>query len=284
LVRTIRRTESRPDLREALVSGEASLDRIEALPKIMRDVGLLPHREVAGVRGEAAKQTRVTAAEERRTASEQFPVMQPSLDESWWKLWGGLDGPLGSLVDKVLTERADELSLLPDGVRGEASWRRAGALTELCVSGDAPPVQVTVFVDADQASETNGESGVVLDAGAKVGRQALQAILCDATTEVIARSEDGRPMEYGRHQRTAPPGLKRAILHRDANTCAADGCGSRCRLEIHHKTPRSDGGETNPDDLVTPCWFHHHVVVHQRGYLLYTHPDTGRVRFRQPEG
>ena len=283
LVRTMRRTETRPDLREALVSGEASLDRVEALSNIVTDVGLLSHRDVAGVRAEAAKQARMTVAKEHRSAADQFLVMQPTLDESWWRLWDGLDGPSGALVDKVLTENAEDLPVLPDGTRGETSWRKAVALTELCVSGDGPSAHVTVFVDAKPAVETSGESGVVLNVGPKVGRQALQAVLCDATTEVIARSEDGRPMEYGRQQRTAPPGLKRAILHRDANMCVADGCDSRYRLEIHHKTPWSEGGETNPDDLVTLCWFHHHVVVHQRGYRLYNHPVTGRVRFRKRE-
>jgi hypothetical protein len=46
---------------------------------------------------------------------------------------------------------------------------------------------------------------VVLEAGLNAGSQALQAILCDATTEVIARTGDGRYLDYGRKQRTVPP-------------------------------------------------------------------------------
>ena len=108
---------------------------------------------------------------------------------------------------------------------------------------------------------------------------ALQAILCDATTEVIAMTEDGIPMTYGRQLRTAPPGLRRAIIHRDGDRCAAAGCDSRYRLEIHHLTPWSEGGRTDPDELLTLCWFHHQVVVHERGFEVYSHPDHRRIRF-----
>ena len=54
LVRTMRRTTDRPDLREALATGEVSFDRVEALSKIQDDVGLLSHLDVGGVYREAA--------------------------------------------------------------------------------------------------------------------------------------------------------------------------------------------------------------------------------------
>ena len=94
-----------------------SFDRVEALSKIPEDVGLLEGLDVAGVSGEAARRVRITAEDEHRSADDRFLVLQPSLDESWWKIWGGLDGPSGALVDKVLTEGADRLPVLPDGTR-----------------------------------------------------------------------------------------------------------------------------------------------------------------------
>ena len=279
----MRRTSGRADLREALALGEVSFDRVEALSRIPGNVGLLRHLDVAGVQVEAAKRVRITAGDEVRSADAQFLVLQPSLDESRWRLWGGLDGYSGALVDKVLTETADQLPTLPDGSRGDSSWRKAMALTELCVSGEAPPAQVTVFVDTTQAADTSGEAGVVLEAGPRVGRQALEAVLCDATVEVTARAEDGEPMRYGRSQRTAPPALRRALLHAQSGMCAADGCTSRYRLQVHHVNSWAQGGETNPEDLVVLCWFHHQVVIHQRGFSIYHHPDHGRIRFRAPD-
>jgi len=282
LVRTMRRTVDRPDLREALAAGEVTFDRVEALSGIPENVGLLAHLDVAGVRREAAKRSRISAEDEYRTADDRFLVLQPSLDESWWKLFGGLDGASGAIVDKVLTEIADQLPALPDGSRGDSSWRRATALVELAVSDDPPPAQITVFVDSEHATPTNGQTGVVLEAGPRVGRAALEAILCDSITEITARDQDGTPMRYGRQTRTIPPALRRAILHRDGNCCSADGCNSRHRLQIHHIIPWSRGGPTNPDNLITLCWFHHHIVIHEQGFQIYRHPDHGRIRFRRP--
>src|SRR5919106_3662175 len=124
LVRTMRRTAHRPQLREALASGEVSFDRVEALSKISEEVGLLGHLDISGVLHEASKRARITAEDETRASEDQFLVLQPSLDESWWRLWGGLDGYSGSIVDKALTEAADPLPTLTNGSRGGFSWRK----------------------------------------------------------------------------------------------------------------------------------------------------------------
>jgi hypothetical protein len=214
---------------------------------------------------------------------DRFLVLQPSLDQSWWKLFGGLDGVSGALVDKVLTETADQLPPLPDGTRGDSSWRRATALVQLAISDDPPPATISIFVDADHATASDGQSGITLEAGPRIGREALQAILCDAVTEITVTDQNGRPMEYGRRTRTIPPALRRAILHRDANRCTADGCDSRNRLQTHHIIPWSEGGPTDPDNLITLCWYHHHIVIHQQGFQPYHHPKHGRIRFRRPD-
>ena len=64
LVRTMRRTVDRPDLREALASGDISFDRMEALSRIPEDVGRLEHLDVAGIRREAAKRARISSEDE----------------------------------------------------------------------------------------------------------------------------------------------------------------------------------------------------------------------------
>jgi len=279
---SMRRTSSRLDLREGLASGDVSFDRVEALSRIPEDVGLLLHLDVGGVQREAARRVRVTAADEAKSLEDSYLVLQPSLDESWWSLWGGLDGYLGSIVDKTLSERADSLPESPDGTRGASSWRKAMALADVCMGQDVPASQLTVFVDTTEAAETNGEAGVVLEAGPKVGRQVLEAILCDSNIEVIAKTGDGVYMNYGRRQRTATASQKRALLDRYPGRCAADGCDSRYRLEAHHLTSWAQGGQTNLDEMVLLCWFHHHIVVHRRGFMIYKHPETGRIRFKAP--
>jgi hypothetical protein len=277
LVRTMRRTADRPDLRQALAEG-ISFDRIEALSRIQEPVGLWAHMDIGGIRRQAARRIG-SRAERFHGPDENFLVVQPSLDEAYWKLWGGLDGVSGGLVDKVLTAAADRMTELDPDLPSDVSWRKATALVELCVSDDAPPANVTVFVDAKSAFASSGETGVVLDAGPAVSRDALQALLCDSVTEVVARAEDGRYMDYGRRLRTAPPALQRALMDKYLGACAIDGCDSRNRLQAHHVIPWSEGGATDQDNLILLCWFHHQVVIHQFGFELYTQPN-GRTRLR----
>ncbi len=285
LVRTMRRTEARPLLRQALAEGLASFDRVEAVSKLKGEPELssVSHLDVAGVRRLAADQVMLTSEDESRSAADQFLVMQPSLDESWWKLWGGVDGLTGAEIQSSLKEKADQIPELPDGTRGSAGWRMALALHQVATGGQAHPAQVTIFVDGDEAIATDGNTGVRLDAGPRVGAQALQAVLCDSVTEVTVNGADGVPMKYGRSTRNVPPALRRAVLGTTGGYCAISGCDSRYRVEVHHITPFSEGGVTDPENLIPICWFHHHVAIHQQGFQVFKHPDHGRWHLEKPE-
>jgi hypothetical protein len=280
VVQTMRRAVDRPDLREALESG-VSFDRVEALSIIEDKIGLLEHLDVAGVQREAAIRNRMTEEDEQRSSDDQFLVLQPSLDESWWKLWGGLDGVSGALVDKALNETADQLSEHSQGERMPSSWYRATALTQLCVSDDPPPAQVTVHVDARHAAHTNGQGRGRIRSRAPGRPTSIGSCPLRISGRSHRHKRDGIPMVYGRKTRTIPPALRRFILHRDGLTCQADGCPSRHRLQIHHLIPWSQGGTTDPDNLITLCWYHHQTVVHQQGFTPYRHPHHARIRFVQ---
>ncbi len=283
LVRTMRRTENKPWLREALSAGAISLDRAEALSRIPEDVGTMSHLDVAGVRRAAADLVEITREDEVRSAADMFLVMQPTLDESWWNVRGGFEGVFGAAIDKALAQKADTLPDLPDGETGSQPWRRAMALGELATGGQSPQATITVFVDAEHAVETNGQTGIRIEAGSRVGPQALEAIFCDSVTEITVNTADGVPMKYGRKSRGIPPQLRRATLAKNNGFCWTDGCNSCYRVEVHHKRPWSQGGRTDPENLVALCWFHHQIVVHQRGFQIVQDPRTGRIRFRKPK-
>jgi hypothetical protein len=282
LVQTMRRTVDKPWIRQALAAGAISFDRAEALSRIDENLGTLDHLDISGVRREAADRVELSAEDEIRSAEDRYLIMQPSLDESWWTLRGGLDGVTGAVIDQALTKKADQLPDLPDGSRGSAAWRKATALYELASGGESPQAQITVFVDAEKATPTDGKAGVRLLAGPRVGAHALEAILCDCVTEVTVNAADGTPMIYGRTHRITPPSLRRAQLAKTGGHCSIDGCNSTYRVEVHHKTPWSQGGKTDPKELVALCWFHHHIVIHEQGFQLYKHPKTGRLRLRRP--
>ncbi|HLV90453.1 MAG TPA: hypothetical protein VKZ47_05195, partial [Acidimicrobiia bacterium] len=183
LVQTARRTEERPELREALLEGEATFDRVVAVSKITADTSepLFRHLDVSGVRREAARRTEITPETEQRTFVDRFLVLQPSLDESWWRIFGGLDGVLGAVVDRALTEAADQLPDDPEAPK-DSAWRRATALGLLTAGDVDTPARLTVFVDTDQATPSSGKAGVYIEAGPRIGQRMLQAILCDSIT------------------------------------------------------------------------------------------------------
>jgi hypothetical protein len=286
LVRTTRRTAERPHLRHFGHDADTSFDRLAAAARVL-DSGdpdpLFRHFDIAGLIREAARRERLTAKREARTSDDQHLIIQPSLDESWWKVWGGLDGPTGAAVDQALSRIAETLPTDDPQMPADSAWRRAIALGIICVSDDPLPTQVTVFVDADTAAGTGAEAGVYLEAGPRVGKQALEALLCDSTTRVIAVSESGEPMRYGRASRKIPPSLRQAIIRRDGNRCAIDGCDSRNRLQVHHIIPWSQGGSTDPENLLSVCWYHHQVAIHRHDLVPYRHPTHGRWRLQPLE-
>ena len=65
-----------------------------------------------------------------------------------------------------------------------------------------------------------------------------------------------------------PTGTRRLVYKRDGYQCAM--CSDVRGLQIHHVTPRSQGGSDFPSNLVTLCW-KCHAVAH--GTRLPEYPD-----------
>jgi hypothetical protein len=234
-----------------------------------------------------------TAEEERSGFEHRYLVIQPSLDDAAYKLWGLLPGVDGQIVERALTHRETDLPVLAGEGQGQ---RRADALTSICLdtltgtdpTGD-PARAVTVaeiFIDAGTAGDDGGETGAALSSGVRVGPNTLAEILCGGKVRVIAT--DGlRPVAFTGRTDTIPPVIRRFVLWRDMGQCSIAGCHSRYRLQPHHITERHHGGSHHPDNLVTLCWFHHHVAIHQLGYTIDPHSPTHRRRLlspRQPHG
>jgi hypothetical protein len=271
----VRLTEA-PDLARALENGEITFDRAEAMSRIpvAEQADWLRGVDIQGLRRLAARHRHISRGDDHQSHTSSHLSMQPNLDESCWSLWGELDGYAGSVVDKVLTEMADRMPPLPDGLRPGLGYRRAAALTAICEEsrpGTSTTPLITVFVD---------EFGAEMAGGTAVGPEVLDKVACGGSLEVI-RTVDGQPLGMGRRSRIIPNRLRRFVLHRDGD-CTADGCVSRYRLEPHHVIPWSEGGPTDPENLATLCWFHHHVVVHGWGYRIDPHLGPGRLRFLKP--
>jgi hypothetical protein len=155
------------------------------------------------------------------------------------------------IVEEAVDQRADEL--IPAEARLAVAERRALALVAICqdsfYDADTPdegsPVEVAVTVDARTAAAGNGETGVSVLAGPRLGPGILEEILCNGIVEVVGVAEDGEPLNLGRRSRTVPRRLRRLVLSRDGG-CTVRGCTSRYRLEVHHTPPWSSEVRPTP--------------------------------------
>lgn len=182
-------------------------------------------------------------------------------------------------------QRADQLP--PDGT--PATHRQALALESLCLDGLDSPLPngatprtpaVTAFYDWDLATDTNWEAGAEIAAGPRLGPDGLDELRCQGTMRYVG-IQHGKPIVTTSATRTIPPAVADYVLWRDGK-CRAPGCSSRHRLQPHHVIPRSHDGSHHPDNLVTLCWYHHHVVIHRRQYQLEPTID-GTVKLVPPQ-
>ncbi len=298
LMRLSRRLADEPLAAEGLATGRCTFDRVVEESRLAaagaprQIIEASRGWDLTGVRRLAARHRRMTRRDECEVFEGRFVALQPALDESVWRLWGRLPGFEGRIVEEAISRRADHFPRLPDGSRGSRAQRQADALVSIANDaldggrledpGAAEPL-VSIFVDARIAAESNGQAGASIPSGPRVGPLTLEQILCGGRVEVLASGIDGRPITVGPAARVISPKLRRWILHRDGG-CSADGCRSRYRLQPHHIDPRSAGGNHEPDNLVTLCWFHHHVVIHRQGFRIDPDSPPHRRRFLSPIG
>lgn len=308
LVWTGSRLTDAPEVAEALSAGEMSFDRAEQVCRLPEDQRK-NHEwcDISQLRRKVAHYKRLTTQREREV-SRSYLNFQSSLDELTVHLWGELSGVDSRIVEKAVDQQADHIIPVEDGEHWSVAERRALALISICTdslytdsspdhtssghttieSGTirepgsiAPPIELTVTVDARTAAETNGQTGVTVLNGPRIGVQALQAILCDTKIGVIGLTEEGRPLSLGKITRFVPRKLRTHVLQRDGG-CTVDGCRSSYRLEIHHITPLSLGGLTIEPNLITLCWYHHHIAIHQQGLQVHR-IGPSRIRLTRPQ-
>jgi hypothetical protein len=277
-----------PEVAEQLASGEFSFDRAEQLARLPEEQRQ-DHEgyDISQLRRRVAHYQRMTPKRESQIANSGFLNFQVSADETTTSVWGELPGFDARLVEKAIDQRADEIigsEAPPLGV----AQRRALALVAICqdslydteTGSEAIPVEVAVTVDARTAARDGGETGVSVLAGPRLGRRAIEEIFCDGIVDVIGVSENGEPLGLGRKTRTVSRKLRRHVVTRDGG-CTVEACTSRYRLEVHHSTPWSHGGRTDPANLITLCWYHHHISIHREG-LHIIRLGISRIRLKRP--
>jgi Domain of unknown function (DUF222)/HNH endonuclease len=117
--------------------------------------------------------------------------------------------------------------------------------------------------------------------GPAISPSTAQMLACGATWTWMLHDSAGKLLDLGRRRRRPNAALRRAARERDKCRCRFPGCESR-RVDLHHIQYWSNGGRTTLDNLVSLCKYHH-MLVHDRGYLIAAARD-GTFTFYRPDG
>jgi hypothetical protein len=81
------------------------------------------------------------------------------------------------------------------------------------------------------------------------------------------------PLDIG-YSKSVPAHIRKAVRLRARHCEWAGGCSQPASgCEVHHTKHLADGGPTSLTGCVLLCHFHHHVMIHRRGWTLVVNPD-----------
>jgi len=129
--------------------------------------------------------------------------------------------------------------------------------------------------------EPHQDVACTLGDGPAIATETARRLACDAGVVAITEDHDGNPLHVGRKTRGISPALRRALKQRDGG-CRWPGCSHTRFVQAHHVEHWADGGETNIENLLTLCGFHHRLL-HEGGFGLEVGPG-GKPNFTRPQG
>ncbi|MCK6547622.1 hypothetical protein L6R52_17360, partial [Myxococcota bacterium] len=92
----------------------------------------------------------------------------------------------------------------------------------------------------------------------------------------MPRATQTAPRPMPRATQTVPPATRRFVLRRDRGRCVVPGCSHATFVDLHHVTPRSEGGTHDPDGLATLCGAHH-TAIHEGRISIEGRASTGFI-------
>src|SRR5258708_11217259 len=143
-------------------------------------------------------------------------------------------------------------------------------------------VAVTVCSDCNRGWQQGGGEQLEVDAAI------VEMANCDAqhVGSVAARSahvgEEVAEHTRSRARQDIPPAVRRQVLRRDGRRGVVPGCRHGVFLDLHHIILRSEGGDHDPDTLITLCAAHHRAQ--HRGQLVIEGRVSGGLIFRHADG
>jgi Domain of unknown function (DUF222)/HNH endonuclease len=168
--------------------------------------------------------------------------------------------------DRDQGDDASQSPPLPDAVEALMRLVEAGWDAEAAARPHGARTTVVVHLDVKERIAALHLGPLLTDAERRY-------LTCDATGEVWFE-RDGQLIGAGRSTRLIGRRLRRALECRH-QSCAVPGCGATRGLHAHHIKHWQDGGQTELDNLVLVCPYHHRL--HHRGVITITGPADALV-------
>lgn len=115
-----------------------------------------------------------------------------------------------------------------------------------------------------------------------VSRAAAEMARCDAQRVPRAHVGANADAATSRATQDVPPATRRLVLRRDHHRCQVPGCKHATWVDVHHVQTRADGGEHDPNNLLTLCGVHHRAA--HEGALIITGSGAASLEFWHADG
>lgn len=303
-VRVARRLAELPAITAAFAAGELSFSKVRALSRVAAPeteeelLGIARHATAAQIEVMVRSYRRACRAAELAEANVRHARRRLDYhydEDGSLVLRARLSPEEGAVVLAALQAAASEIESPGENVSAvtppahplRSATRNADALVIVAErslaagsatgAGRARP-QVIVHADADALSE-GATASAELDDGMGVPPETARRLACDASVVTLVE-RDGEPLAVGRKTRSVPAGMRRALEARDRR-CRFPGCEQRRHLDAHHVRHWADGGETDLDNLLLLCRFHHRFVHEGRCRVAV---NDGAFAFTLPGG
>ncbi|NMO02345.1 DUF222 domain-containing protein [Gordonia sp. TBRC 11910] len=216
-------------------------------------------------------------AEYERTRVEGDPDLPRPVDEAAGTVESGdgegdVAGGVGIADDDPTSVRRDLWRHVPSNIAPALVGMADLAIDALDMPEMAPGAEILVHEIAeesddlrdDDASEVASEDATRearLDDGPALDDNQRDEMRCGATVRNIGhhRSRRGPTLWWGKKRRVPNAALVRVVTMRD-RSCRHPGCGRTRFLHMHHVKFWSQGGTTDPDNLLLLCSEHHRAL------------------------
>lgn len=176
--------------------------------------------------------------------------------------------------ERIPARRADALVLMSEETVSGATGSDGG--------GAAEAHRVVVHVDAELLAGAASRGRCNVEERAALPMSVVRRLGCDTELMTIVE-RDGSPLDVGRQRRLVSGRLRTAMQARD-RTCRFPGCGVSAKHCHGHHIEHwfDDDGETDLDNVLSLCGFHHRRLHDDAFRIELT--DDRRPRFVDSRG